>query len=57
MTKQQRAEWRAEMIRLLQEIQDSVKTDLTPDEIEALITEASEEVRQERLAKHLTAHD
>jgi len=57
MTKQQREEWRTEMKQLLQEIHNSVETDLTPDEIEALITEASEEARQERLSQQLTAHD
>ena len=57
MTKQEREEWRVEMKRLLKEIQDSVDTDLTPDEIEALITEASKEARQERLSQHLIAHD
>ncbi|MEX1158438.1 MAG: CopG family transcriptional regulator [Thermomicrobiales bacterium] len=57
MTKQEREEWRADMKRLLKEIQDSVDTDLTPDEIEALITEASDEARQERLSQHLAAHD
>lgn len=57
MTKQEREEWRVEMKRLLKEIHDSVDTDLTPDEIEALITEASNEARQERLSQHLIAHD
>ena len=57
MTKEEREEWRAEMQRLLKEIQDSVDTDLTPDEIEDLISQASEEVRQERMTQQLTAHD
>jgi hypothetical protein len=56
MTKQEHEEWRAEMTQLLQKIHDSIETDLTPDEIETLITEVSEEMRQERLTKHLTAH-
>ena len=45
MTKQEREEWRAEMKQLLQEIRDSVDTDLTPYEIEVLITQASEKAR------------
>jgi|GEM_PF-1894531 len=57
MTPEEREEWRIEMKRHLKEIQDSVDTDLTPDEIENLITQASEEVRQERTAQQLIAHD
>jgi hypothetical protein len=57
MTQKEREEWRVEMKRLLREIQDGVDTDLTPDEIEDLITQASEEVRQERMAQQLIAHD
>jgi hypothetical protein len=50
-----REEWQREMEQMLQNIHDSIETDLTPDEIEALITEASEDARQERIAKHLSA--
>lgn len=47
---------RAEMQRLLEKIHASVKTDLTPDEIEDLITAVSEEMREERIAQHLAPH-
>ncbi len=57
MTKQEREEWRTEMKRLLEEIHNSVETDLTPDEIEALITQVSDEARQERLSQHMTTYD
>ena len=50
-------EWRSEMARLLQAMHDSVETDMTPDEIEAVITVASQEAREERIAKHLAARD
>ncbi|HEX5164310.1 MAG TPA: CopG family transcriptional regulator [Thermomicrobiales bacterium] len=56
MTKEEREEWRVEMKQLLQEIRESVETNLTPDEIEDLITAASNEARQVRLSEHLTAH-
>lgn len=51
MTKQEREEWRAGMEEALAQIRAGVPKDMTPAEIEQLITEASEEVRQERLAR------
>ena len=45
------SEWRASFLDALARIQASVPEDMTPEEIETLITEASEEVRQERIAK------
>lgn len=50
-------EHQAHMLRLLQQIHDSIETDLTPDEIEDLITEVSEEMRQERMAQQLVSSD
>jgi hypothetical protein len=49
-------EWRKSFTTALAEIHAGIRTDLTPEEIEALITEVSEEARQERLAQTLTPH-
>lgn len=43
-----------ELEETLNRIHASIKTDLTPDEIEDLITEVSEEIRAERIAQRLT---
>lgn len=43
-------EWQARFDAALARIRAHVPSDMTPDEIEALITEASEEARQERIA-------
>jgi Arc/MetJ-type ribon-helix-helix transcriptional regulator len=43
--------WQTEVERLLARIRARVPPDMTPDEIEALITEVSEEARQERIAR------
>ena len=42
--------WQARMKALLEEIQAGAPSDMTPEEIEDIITSVSEEVRQERLA-------
>jgi hypothetical protein len=44
-------EWRAAFDAALERIRAGVPADMTPEEIEAEITAASEEVRQERLAR------
>jgi Ribbon-helix-helix protein, copG family len=43
--------WQARFDDALAQIRARVPPDMTPEEIEALITEASEEARQERIAK------
>jgi hypothetical protein len=45
------AAWRADMDTALQRLRAGVPENMTSDEIEDLITAASEEVRQERLAR------
>jgi hypothetical protein len=50
-------EIRDRMRRTLQNIHDSIQTDLSPEEIEQLITEVSEEMRDERMASQLARHD
>jgi hypothetical protein len=49
-------EWQAEMRASLARIRARVPADMTPEEIEALITEASEEARQERIARRERGH-
>ena len=44
-------EWQREMEQMLQNIHDSIETDLTPDEIEDQITTASAEVHEKRIAQ------
>jgi muconolactone delta-isomerase len=44
-------EWQARVEAALARIRARVPADMTPDEIEALITEASEEARAERIAR------
>lgn len=44
-------EWQARFDATLARIRARVPPDLTPDEVEQLITEASEEARQERIAR------
>lgn len=48
-------EWQARFDEALARIRARVPPDMTPEEIEALITEASEEARQERIAKRMAA--
>lgn len=50
-------EWGEQMRDALARLHASIETDLTPDEIEQLITEASDELRLERLAQRLVAGD
>lgn len=50
-------EQQTHMLRRLQQIHDSIETDLTPDEIEDLITEVSEEMRRERMSAQLVSRD
>ncbi|HUG15294.1 MAG TPA: ribbon-helix-helix protein, CopG family [Thermomicrobiales bacterium] len=54
--KQNRAS-REELEEALSRIHASVETDLTPDEIEDLITSVSDEMREERIAQRLATHD
>jgi hypothetical protein len=44
-------EWQAQFDATLARIHASLPDDMTPEEIEALITEVSEEARQERIAR------
>jgi hypothetical protein len=44
-------DWQAQLDAVLARIRARVPSDMTPDEIEALITEVSEEARQERIAR------
>jgi hypothetical protein len=44
-------EWQAELDAALARIRARVPSDMSPEEIEALITEVSEEARQERIAR------
>ena len=44
-------EWRSSFEAALQRIREGAPTDLSPEEIEAEITAAAEEVRQERAAR------
>jgi len=46
-------EWQARFDAALARIRAHVPPDMTPEEIETLITEASEEARQERIAKRV----
>jgi hypothetical protein len=48
---------RAVLHQQLKAIHDAVATDMSPNDIEALITEVNEEVKQERIATQLTTHD
>jgi hypothetical protein len=52
-------EWRASFLEAVERIRAGVPKDMTVEEIEALITEASEEVRQELWGQRqaLTTHD
>lgn len=52
-------EWQAGFDAALERLRAGIPADMTPEEIEAEITAASEEVRQERLARQraATPHD